>query len=195
MKIQSATFVRSAVDKTGWPKDARPQVAFVGRSNVGKSSLINNLLNRKGLVKTSSKPGKTREINFFDINGSFYFVDLPGFGYARAPGRVQRSWGPMIETYLTECEDLKLVVFLIDIRHDPGENDRSMQVWLNESGLPVQHVITKADKVVRGNRQKHLKLIADGLQLDRATMIEYSATTGEGKPRLWEAIRLAVTLG
>jgi len=195
MKIRSANFVRSAVEPSGWPGDSLPQVAFVGRSNVGKSSLINSLLNRKGLVKTSSKPGKTREINFFIINEEFYFVDLPGFGYARAPGRVQRGWGPMIEGFLTGSDQLKLVVFLIDIRHEPGDNDRMMQSWLNGAGLPVQHVLTKADKVARGKRQQHRKMIAGGLGLDPVTLIEYSSESGEGKPRLWESIKLAVTLG
>jgi len=195
VKIKSANFIRSAVNPSGWPGDGLPQVAFVGRSNVGKSSLINSLLNRKGLVKTSSKPGKTREINFFLINEEFYFVDLPGFGYARAPGRVQKGWGPMIEGYLTGSEQLKLVVFLIDIRHEPGENDRSMQSWLEDAGLPVQHVLTKSDKIAKGKRAKHMKMVSGGLGLDPAAIVEYSSMTGEGKPRLWEAIRLAVTLG
>jgi len=188
MKIRSAEFIKAAVDRSGWPRDHMPHVAFVGRSNVGKSSLINRLLNRKGLVKTSSTPGKTREINFFLINGGFYFVDLPGFGYARAPGRVQAGWGPMIEGYLSGCKDLRLVVFLIDIRHEPGNNDRMMQDWLVHYNLPRTYVATKADKVTRGNRARHVGAISRSLGLDTGDVVQFSSETGEGKARLWEII-------
>jgi GTP-binding protein len=188
MKIISAEFVRAAVDRSGWPKDGLPQVAFAGRSNVGKSSLINSLVNRRGLVKTSSTPGKTREINFFLINGGLYFVDLPGFGFARVPGKVQAGWGPMIEGYLLESPALRLVVFLIDIRHEPGKNDLVMHRWLVENEVPAVYVATKADKVTRGNRAKHLKAISDTLGVAAGEIIHYSAMTGEGKSRLWDVI-------
>lgn len=188
MKINSAEFVRAAVDRGGWPKDGLPQVAFAGRSNVGKSSLINSLVNRKGLVKTSSTPGKTREINFFLINGGLYFVDLPGFGFARAPGRVQAGWGPMIEGFLLESPNLKLVVFLLDMRHEPGKNDLVMHRWLAENGVPTAYVATKADKISRGNRAKHIKAISDGLNVGPDEIIYYSSVTGEGKSRLWDVI-------
>jgi GTP-binding protein len=189
MRIVSAEFATAAVNERGWPKDRLPQVAFVGRSNVGKSSLINSLLNRKGLVRTSSTPGKTREINFFAINGRFYFVDLPGFGYARVPGRMQATWGPMIEKYLKGCPDLKLVVLLLDIRHEPGEHDRVVHSWLMENGLTAVYVATKADKVSRGNRKKHVDVIASTLGLLPGDIIQYSAETREGRDRLWDAIR------
>lgn len=188
MKINSAEFIRSAVDEKGWPADMMPQIAFVGRSNVGKSSLINRLLNRKGLVKTSSTPGKTREINFFHINGKFYFVDLPGFGYARAPGRVQAGWGPMIEDYLSGCKALKLVVFLIDIRHDPGKNDMAMQDWLVHFNLPRVYVATKSDKISRGVYGKHIKPIAKMAGVEPNVIVPFSSVTGEGKDLLWDLI-------
>jgi len=192
MKVTSAEFIKAAVDERGWPKDGLPQVAFVGRSNVGKSSLINNLLNRKGLVKTSGTPGKTREINFFRINSSVYFVDLPGFGYARVAGKVQEGWGQMIETYLKDCKDIKLVVFLLDIRHEPGEKDSVMRDWLAHFELPTVCVATKADKLNRGARRPHLKVIADALDVEAGDIIEYSSLTGEGKGRLWEAISTSI---
>ena len=192
MKISSAEFVKAAVDERGWPRDALPQVAFVGRSNVGKSSLINSLLNRKGLVKTSGTPGKTREINFFKINGMVYFVDLPGFGYARVAGKVQEGWGRMIETYLKDCKNLKLVVFLLDIRHEPNEKDSVMRDWLAHLELPTVCVVTKADKVSRGNRRAHVKVVAESLDVDIESVIEYSSVTAEGKGRLWEAISSSI---
>lgn len=192
MKVAGAEFVKAAVDERGWPKDGMAQVAFVGRSNVGKSSLINSLVGRKGLVKTSSTPGKTREINFFRINGAFYFVDLPGYGYARTPGRVQSSWGPMIEGYLENSRELRLVVFLLDIRHEPGGHDRVMRDWLARHGLPTVCVATKADKISRGNRRRHVGVIADALALETDDIIQYSAHTGEGKVVLWGAIADAV---
>jgi len=188
MKVTSAEFVKAAVDERGWPRDGIPHVAFVGRSNVGKSSLINSLVNRKGLVKTSSTPGKTREINFFKINGRLYFVDLPGFGFARAPGKVQVHWAPMIESYLSRCPDLKLVVFLLDIRHEPGEHDLMMRDWLGHYATPAVVVATKADKVSLGNRQKHVKAISDALGVEAEDVVQFSALTGEGKGMLWEVI-------
>ena len=188
MKVASAEFLKAAVDRRGWPKDNRPQIAFAGRSNVGKSSLINSLLGRKGLVKTSSTPGKTREINFFVINGGFYFVDLPGYGYARVPGRLQSAWGSMIEDYILESPDLKLLLLLLDIRHEPSRDDVLMREWLTENGVPVAYVATKADKIARGSRRKHLKIISDALGMKIDDIIEYSSHTGEGKPRLWETI-------
>jgi len=193
MKITSAEFIKAAVNSRGWPKDGKPQVAFAGRSNVGKSSLINSLVNRRGLVKTSSTPGKTREVNFFLINGEYYFVDLPGFGYARVPGRVQADWGPMIEEYLLQCPDLRAVIFLLDIRHEPGDHDRMLNQWLSGNEIPAVYVATKADKISRGQRHKHLKVLADAVGADPRDIIEYSSETGEGKPKLWDAIKSAVS--
>jgi GTP-binding protein len=192
MRITSAEFTHGAVDGLGWPKDGLPQVAFAGRSNVGKSSLINSLVNRKGLVKTSGTPGKTREINFFRINGTFYFVDLPGFGYARVPGKVQANWGAMIEDYLKGSPSLRLVVMLLDIRHEPGENDLTMHRFLTHYNIPTVYVATKADKISRGNRQRHIATISGALTFDPGAILQYSAETGEGKDRLWDTIRLAL---
>jgi GTP-binding protein len=163
-------------------------VVFVGRSNVGKSSLLNSLCARRGLAKTSSTPGKTREINFFVINGGFYFVDLPGYGYARVPGKLQSAWGSMIEDYILESPDLKMVLLLLDIRHEPSRDDILMYEWLKENGVPAAYVTTKADKITRGSRRKHLKVISDALGIEISDIIEYSSHTGEGKPRLWEII-------
>lgn len=193
MKVTSAEFLKAAVERKGWPKDGLPQVAFAGRSNVGKSSLINNLVNRKGLVKTSGTPGKTREINFFTINSGFYFVDLPGFGYARVPGKVQSDWGPMIEEYLLGSRELKLVVFLLDIRHEPGNYDMVMNRYLKENNIPAAYVATKADKISRGSRMKHIGVIARALGIASEDIIEYSSQTGEGKARLWERIGSSIT--
>ncbi len=193
MKVTSAEFLKAAVDRKGWPKDGLPQIAFAGRSNVGKSSLINNMVNRKGLVKTSSTPGKTREINFFTINGGFYFVDLPGFGYARVPGRVQSDWGPMIEEYLLGSRELKLVVFLLDIRHEPGNHDMVMNRYLKENNIPAAYVATKADKISRGSRMKNIGVIARALGIAPGDIIEYSTQTGEGKTKLWERIGSSIT--
>ena len=193
MKVTSAEFLKAAVDRKGWPKDGLPQIAFAGRSNVGKSSLINNMVNRKGLVKTSSTPGKTREINFFTINGGFYFVDLPGFGYARVPGKVQSDWGPMIEEYLLGSRELKLVVFLLDIRHEPGNHDMVMNRYLKENDIPAAYVATKADKISRGNRMKNIGVMARALGIAPGDIIEYSTQTGEGKTRLWERIGSSIT--
>jgi len=193
VKVTSAEFLKAAVDRKGWPKDGLPQVAFAGRSNVGKSSLINNLVNRKGLVKTSGTPGKTREINFFTINGGFYFVDLPGFGYARVPGKVQSDWGPMIEEYLLGSRELKLVVFLLDIRHEPGNHDMVMNRYLKENNIPAAYVATKADKISRGNRMKNIGVMARALGIAPGDIIEYSTQTGEGKTRLWERIGSSIT--
>ncbi|MGC2424307.1 MAG: ribosome biogenesis GTP-binding protein YihA/YsxC [Nitrospirota bacterium] len=188
VKVISAEFVRAAVDEGGWPVDGLPQVAFAGRSNVGKSSLINSMVNRRGLVRTSSTPGKTREINFFLINGSFYFVDLPGFGFARVPGKVQETWGEMIEQYLLDSPRLRLIIFLLDIRHKPGKNDMIMNRWLTENSLPTAYVATKADKIARGSRAKYIKELSAGLGAPAELIIQFSSATGEGKDRLWETI-------
>ena len=184
----NAVFLKSVLRAADIPESNKPQIALLGRSNVGKSSLINSLLGRKGLVKTSATPGKTREINFFVINGGFDFVDLPGYGYARVPGRLQSAWGSMIEDYILESPELRLLLLLLDIRHEPSRNDVLMREWLKENGVPAAYVATKADKIARGSRRKHLNIISDALGMKIDDIIEYSSHTGEGKPRLWEAI-------
>ncbi|HZK23830.1 MAG TPA: ribosome biogenesis GTP-binding protein YihA/YsxC [Oscillospiraceae bacterium] len=190
MKISTAEFIISAVKNTQYPQTDLPEVAFVGRSNVGKSSLLNSLLNRKKLALTSGSPGKTRLINFFLINEAFYFVDLPGYGFARVSQEMKRQWGQIIEAYLTSREPLKLVVQLVDVRHPPTADDLQMYKWLIHFNLPTVIVATKADKIPRGKWQKHLQQIRSGLGLGpQGPVILYSAQTGQGKDELWGVIK------
>lgn len=188
MKILSAEFIISAARPEQLPVDARPQIAFAGRSNVGKSSLINALLHRKGLVKTSSTPGKTQLINYFLINEQFYFVDLPGYGYAKAPRSVVDQWAPMIEGYLKGSPRLQTVVLLFDIRREPDARDRRMVEWLRHYQIPLVAVLTKADKVKRQEMVKAQRLVAAVLEGD-AVPILTSATSGLGMKELWSEIK------
>ena len=159
MNIKSAEFVTSATKPSQYPAAGLPEIAFAGRSNVGKSSLINVLVNRKHLVKTSSTPGRTQMINFFDINGNLTFVDLPGYGYARVPEAVQKKWGPMIETYLSGRRTLKAVVVIMDIRRTPREEEQNLIAWLKHYSIAKILVLTKADKLSKTKQ----KQTADGL--------------------------------
>ncbi|MBS4022967.1 MAG: YihA family ribosome biogenesis GTP-binding protein [Dethiobacter sp.] len=189
MKIISADYTASAVKQEQFPKIELPEFAFVGRSNVGKSTLLNSLLNRKKLAHTSSTPGKTRTINFFLINNSFYFVDLPGYGYARVSMEMKKSWGIFAESYLRERETLKLIIMLVDIRHPPTDQDRDMYEWLIHFDLPTVIVATKTDKISRSKRQLHVDQIRKGLGLGpQGPVILYSAETGEGKEEVWRRI-------
>lgn len=188
MKILSAEFIISAARPEQLPVDARPQIAFAGRSNVGKSSLINALLHRKGLVKTSSTPGKTQLINYFLINEQFYFVDLPGYGYAKAPRNVVDQWAPMIEGYLKGSPRLRSVVLLFDIRREPDARDRRMVEWLRHYQIPLVAVLTKTDKVKRQEMAKAQKLVAAVLEGD-AVPILTSAASGLGMKELWSEIK------
>ncbi len=188
MKIISAEFLKSAVEPTAYVKEDLPEVAFVGRSNVGKSSLVNSLLNRKSLVKVSSSPGKTQLINFFKINDKFIFVDLPGYGFARAPEIVKKKWARMIETYLEYRENLNLVVLILDIRHKPTEKDRLMVKWLDHYQIETVLVTTKSDKIKKSAKNKQIKLILDSLSKQEKRPIIFSAKDGEGKKELWKII-------
>ncbi|HWR73904.1 MAG TPA: ribosome biogenesis GTP-binding protein YihA/YsxC [Nitrospirota bacterium] len=188
MKILSAEFIISAARPEQFPVDARPQIAFAGRSNVGKSSLINALLHRKGLVKTSATPGKTQLINYFLINEQFYFVDLPGYGYAKAPRSVVDQWAPMIEGYLKGSPPLRTVVLLFDIRREPDARDRRMVEWLRHYQIPMVAVLTKTDKVKRQEMAKAQKLVAAVLEGD-AVPILTSASSGLGMKELWSEIK------
>lgn len=193
MKIQSAEFVCSAAKPGQYPRSDLPEVAFVGRSNVGKSSLINRLINRKDLVKTSSTPGKTQLINFFRINGVYMFVDLPGYGFAKVPESVRRTWGPMIEKYLSTRSQLKGVVHLFDVRREPNTGDIQMAKWLKDYGIPSVGVITKADKLSKSGQEKQKNEIRRFLHpFVEEELVLFSAVSGEGKIRLWKEIhRLA----
>jgi GTP-binding protein len=194
MKILSAEFVTSAARPRQFPRDGRPQVAFAGRSNVGKSSLINAVLNRKNLVKTSATPGKTQLINFFLINDAFYCVDLPGYGYAKTPRDVQDSWAPMIEGYLKDSPQIRTVVVLLDVRREPDERDARLIGWLRHYGIPSLVVLTKADKVTRQQATKTQRDIAAGLGLALPPLLT-SAKGGQGIPVLRAAIAHTVSPG
>lgn len=190
MKITSAEFVKSAFNRDHWIDDRRPEIAFLGRSNVGKSSLINSLLLRKGLARTSNTPGRTQSINYFLINESFYFVDLPGYGYARVSKSMRADWGKLAEQYLSKPDGLVLCIQLIDSRHNPTELDLQLNEWLIAGGQPSMIVATKADKLSRTQLQKQLK--AGGEVLGGRELIPYSSETGLGRDRVWAEIREAV---
>lgn len=171
------------------PDSKYPEVAFAGKSNVGKSSLINALMNRKSLARTSAQPGKTQTINYYNINNELYFVDLPGYGYAKANENVKAQWGKMIEDYLHKSKQLKLVFLLIDIRHAPGENDRIMYEWVVRNGYHPVIIATKLDKINRSQIQKQLKLIRTTLNVEPGTiMIPFSAQTKQGREEIYEIL-------
>ena len=171
------------------PKNTRPEVAFAGKSNVGKSSLINGLMNRKSLARTSSQPGKTQTINFYNVNDALYLVDLPGYGYAKTSQSEKEKWGKLIERYLHGSGQLRAVFLLIDIRHEPGANDKMMYDWICHNGYEPIIIATKLDKIKRSQIQKHLKLVRDGLQVRPGTQIlPFSALTKQGVAEIWAVI-------
>jgi GTP-binding protein len=192
MIIKSAEFVTSAVKPSQYPEALHPEVAFAGRSNVGKSSLINALVNRKRLVKTSSTPGRTQLINFFAVNNSLCLVDLPGYGYAKVPAAVKRQWGPMIETYLKGRSSLKAVVLILDIRRTPGIEEQNFIEWLALYGRQAIVVLTKADKLSKTKQKKQIQAIGAALDQDETALILFSAKTRLGKAAVWSAINGAV---
>lgn len=171
------------------PDTAYAEVAFAGKSNVGKSSLINALMNRKALARTSAQPGKTQTINFYNINDAMYLVDLPGYGYAKASEEVKAKWGKMIENYLHTSKQLKAVFLLIDIRHDPSANDRMMYEWMVYQGFAPIIIATKLDKIKRSQIQKNVKAIREGLNVQPGTtIIPFSAETKQGRDEIWKLI-------
>lgn len=188
MKITSAQFLTSATKPSQYPLSEMPEIAFVGRSNVGKSSLINTLVNRKRLAKTSSTPGRTQLINFFDINKQICFVDLPGYGYAKVPKSVKKEWGPMIETYLSTRKTLKGVVVIMDIRRDPGREEMNLINWLNHFSIASILVLTKQDKLSKSKQIKQQNSIAQALAKNKNDLILYSAKSRQGRDTLWDAI-------
>ena len=194
MIIKSATFIKSAVKPPHYPPEGLPEIAFAGRSNVGKSSLINTLVNRKHLVKTSSTPGRTQLLNFFNINDQAVFVDLPGYGYAKVPERVKKDWGKMIETYLTSRPTLKGVVLILDIRRNPGEEENNFIAWFQEQGIPTILILTKTDKLSKTKQKKQIQSIKNALSIDSEELICFSAKTRQGLDNVWKAIEYCIDL-
>jgi GTP-binding protein len=189
MKVFSFELVKSCLAPGDYPSDNCPEIAFGGRSNVGKSSAINALLGHKGIARISSIPGKTRQINFFKINRSFYFVDLPGYGYARVSKEIKASWASLLEHYLMNRNQLKGVVLLLDARHPPTDLDLQMKIWLEHAGVPLLVVMTKMDKVSSGDWRKVVEDYPAVLGLNPAqTVIAFSARTRAGKELLWRSI-------
>lgn len=188
MKIKSAEIIISAVKKEQYPEESFPEIALAGRSNVGKSSVINMLVNRKKLARTSSSPGKTQTINFYRINNAFSFVDLPGYGYAKVSKVNKEQWGKMIETYLTNRPNLIEVFQLVDIRHSPTAQDKQMYEWIRQFGFNGIVIATKLDKINRSQRKKQLNLIRKELQMGDNILLPVSSENKEGKEELWDII-------
>ena len=191
MKITSAEFITSAVKKTHYPQPSLPEVAFAGRSNVGKSSLINTLVNKKHLVKTSSRPGRTQTLNFFLINKKVCFVDLPGYGFAEVPLKVRAQWKEMVEGYLSSRQVLRLVVILLDIRRTPSSEDASLIRWLEAAAIPFLVVLTKADKVSKNKQRAQYAFIGNQLLLRKEELMLFSAVTHQGRLEVLHSIMKA----
>jgi GTP-binding protein len=190
MKVTKAEFLKSAFKEDDWPRDLLPEIAFLGRSNVGKSSLINSLLSVHGLARTSSTPGRTQSLNFFQINDKLRFVDFPGFGYARVPKQIKSSWGEMATSYLAKRPRLVLSIHIVDSRHEPTKQDLQLHEWLEESNRPLLTVATKSDKLSNNELRNNLERIARVLNDD--SVMAYSAKSGRGREELWRAIRNAI---
>ncbi len=198
MKVTGAKFVKSAFEESQWPQDRRPEVAFLGRSNVGKSSMINSLLRVKGLARTSNTPGRTQALNFFLINERFYFVDLPGYGFARVPRDVREAWGRLVTDYLAKRDSLVLSIHIVDSRHEPTTLDLQLREWLLANGKPFLTVATKSDKLSQNESHRNLArarktLDAVGGRGAGGELVAYSSATGHGRERVWRAIEEAVT--
>ena len=190
MKVTSAEFLKSAFKESDWPRDSRPEIAFLGRSNVGKSSVINSLLGVRNLARTSSTPGRTQSLNFFTINDKFRFVDLPGFGSARVPKDIKSTWGEMVTGFLAKRQQLVLSIHLVDSRHEPTKQDLQLHEWLEQSAKPRLVVATKSDKLSNNELRKSLEHITCVLEDDQ--VVAYSAKTGRGRDELWRAINNAI---
>ena len=190
MKVVKAEFLKSAFKEDDWPRDSLPEIAFLGRSNVGKSSLINSLLSVHGLARTSSTPGRTQSLNFFLINDQLRFVDFPGFGYARVPREIKSSWGEMATSFLAKRRQLVLSIHVVDSRHEPTKQDLQLHDWLEESKKPQLIVATKSDKLSNNELRKNLEHIARVLNDD--SVMAYSAKSGRGRDEIWRAIRGAI---
>lgn len=189
MKVTKVDLAHVAVKREQYPKTRYPEIALSGRSNVGKSSFINKMINRKGLARTSQRPGKTQTLNFYEINEQLYFVDVPGYGFARAPKPEREAWGRMIENYLEDRDVLKAVVQLVDLRHAPSADDKMMYKWLKHFEIPVILVATKCDKIPKGKWQKHLKIIEKDLEkVESDPLLLFSSETAHGKEQVWKTI-------
>jgi GTP-binding protein len=188
MIVKSAEFVTSATRPGNYPPAELPEIAFAGRSNVGKSSLVNVLVNRKSLVRTSSTPGRTQLINFFLVNNGFMLVDLPGYGFAKVPLAVKREWGPMVETYLSQRPTLRGVVLILDIRRVPNAEDLQLLAWLRNYGIPPLVVVTKCDKVTKNERAKQAAIISRAVEIDKNELCFFSALSREGVEGIWERL-------
>ena len=192
-RVKNAAYLKSVVDLKSLPQDRLPEVAFAGRSNVGKSSALNKLVNVKGLAKTSSTPGKTRMINFFLVNNNLYFVDLPGYGYAKTSRSMQKSWGKLVEDYLKERDNLKGTVLLVDSRRGLLEPDLQLLEWLDHYGKKKLVVLTKKDKLSRSAALESARKTSDALKLDLDSLVLFSAKTGEGKDRILNWIQQVIS--
>lgn len=196
MKVTNAEFIISAVGPDQYPVDALPEIALAGRSNVGKSSLINRMINRKNLARTSSTPGKTQHMNYYRINEALYFVDFPGYGYAKVSKTQRQAWGKMIEKYMLERQTLKLVLMVVDLRHPPTKDDIMMYDWLKHYDIPICVVATKADKIPKSRWPKHVKQMKDSLLLrSNDLFVMFSSELGVGKEELWAVIQSFVDSG
>ena len=192
MKVTSTEFIKSAFKEDDWPRDERPEIAFMGRSNVGKSSLLTSLLRVQGLARISSTPGRPQSLNFCLINGAFRFVDLPGFGYARVPKNIKATWGEMVESYLAKRSQLVLSIQIVDSRHEPTKLDLQLHEWLKYTAKPRLIVATKSDKL--SNNELRESMERAKRVFGEESVIAYSARTGRGRDDVWRAIENALTL-
>ncbi len=190
MKIISAEFIKSVYERIQCPDDSRPEISFLGRSNVGKSSLLNSLLQRRKLARTSNTPGRTQCINFFLVNDRIYFVDLPGYGYAKVSKSMRSEWGKMAEEYLADRDELVLSIHLVDSRHEPTTLDMQLHEWLVTNQKPHIVVATKADKLSKRDLQKSIKILRS--KMSESLVIPYSSATGDGRDELWTLIENSV---
>ncbi|MBV9210501.1 MAG: YihA family ribosome biogenesis GTP-binding protein [Acidobacteria bacterium] len=190
MKVSSAEFIKSAFAEEHWPRDERPEISFLGRSNVGKSSLINSLLGVRGLARTSRTPGRTQSLNYFLINHRFYFVDLPGYGFARVPKAIKAAWGEMASDYLAKRGQLVLSIQIVDSRHEPTTLDLQLNEWLIANARPRLVVATKSDKLSNNELRKNLERIKGALKTQ--AVVAYSAVTGRGRDEVWRMIEQAL---
>lgn len=190
MKVNQAKLIISAVSEKQYPKDSLPEIALAGRSNVGKSSFINRLIQRRGLARTSSKPGKTQTLNFYEINERFYFVDVPGYGYAKVSKQERNKWGQMMEEYFEQRKELTSVLLITDLRHEPTRDDQQMYNYIKYLRIPAIVIATKLDKVPKGKRNSFLKRTRNVLQVSKEDpVIAFSAETGEGKDEVWKYLK------